>query len=84
MMSSEHRKNDRTFPACVTNLHDLTQDRPDTTTAEGITMIVQFDEVSATWRVVADDGAIIMDGFATDAAAWRWADQHDTGRRRRG
>ena len=39
-------------------------------------MIVQFDEVSATRRVVADDGTIIMDGFATDAAAWRWADAH--------
>jgi hypothetical protein len=35
---------------------------------------VQFDEASKRWRVVNADGAIIKDGFATDAAAWAWAD----------
>ena len=36
MISSEHRGNDRAFPACVTNLRDLTQcdHSHDTTTAE--------------------------------------------------
>ena len=36
------------FPACATNLYALTLrvHRDDTTTAEGVTMIVQFDDIS--------------------------------------
>ena len=26
------------------------------------------------WRVVADDGSVLEDGFSTHAAAWRWID----------
>ena len=38
-----------------------------------ITMTVRFDEVSATWRVVDDDGVVRADGFTAEVAAWRWA-----------
>ena len=40
---------------------------------EDITMTVRFDEVSATWRVVDDDGVVRADGFTAEVAAWRWA-----------
>jgi hypothetical protein len=40
---------------------------------EDITMTVRFDEVSATWRVVDDDGVILADGFTSEVTAWRWA-----------
>jgi hypothetical protein len=36
-------------------------------------MTVRFDEVTATWFVV-DGGAVLADGFATNAQAWRWVD----------
>jgi hypothetical protein len=36
-------------------------------------MTVRFDEVSATWRVVDDDGVVRADGFTAEVAAWRWA-----------
>jgi hypothetical protein len=40
-------------------------------------MTVTFDEASGRWRVVTRDGAVIEDGFASNAAPWRWLDQHD-------
>ena len=38
-------------------------------------MTVQFDGVSATWRVVDDEGTILKSGLPTDAAALRWIDE---------
>jgi hypothetical protein len=40
-------------------------------------MTVTFDEISGRWRDVTRDGAVIVDGFTSNAAAWRWLDQHD-------
>lgn len=36
-------------------------------------MTVRFDELTLTWRIVTDDGSVIADGFATEAA-WQWHD----------
>jgi hypothetical protein len=35
-------------------------------------MTAQFDEATATWCVI---GTIVRAGFATNAAAWAWADE---------
>jgi hypothetical protein len=45
--------------------------RHDTTSAEAVTMIAQFDEVSGQWRVVGHDGTVIKDDFDGDKAACR-------------
>ena len=37
-------------------------------------MTVLFDTSTGCWRVVADDGAVVMDGFESNASAWRWID----------
>lgn len=34
--------------------------------------IMLQDETTARWRIVDDNGAIIVDGFETNAVAWRW------------
>ena len=39
-------------------------------------MTVQFDDASATWRVIGCGGTILADGFTTNAAAWAFADAH--------
>jgi hypothetical protein len=39
-------------------------------------MIVQFDEVSALWRVINRDGSVIEDSFPSSAGAWKWVDDH--------
>jgi hypothetical protein len=39
-------------------------------------MIAAFDDSTSRWRVVDDDGTIVEDGFATNAQALRWADDH--------
>ena len=60
MISTEHRENDRAFPACVINLHDVTQrdHGHGTTTTEGITVIVQFDDISQQqWSPQRREGA---------------------------
>lgn len=36
-------------------------------------MTVLFDTTTGTWRVVAPDGNILMDGFTSNAQAWAWA-----------
>ena len=28
------------------------------------------------YRVIVSDGSIVMDGFATNTAAWPWVDEH--------
>ena len=37
---------------------------------------VAFDTTTGTWRVVAADGNILMDGFTSNAQAWAWIDAH--------
>jgi hypothetical protein len=44
--------------------------------SEDSAMTAQFDEASGRWRVVGHDGSVYEDGFATNAAAWRWVDDH--------
>jgi hypothetical protein len=41
-----------------------------------IAMTVHFDTTAGTWRIIASDGRIVMDGFR-NAAAWAWADKHE-------
>lgn len=41
---------------------------------DDIIMTVERDAASGRWRVIADDGSVLEDGFSTHAAAWRWAD----------
>lgn len=40
--------------------------------AEEIVMSVSRDPASGKWRVEADDGSILEDGFSTAGAARRW------------
>jgi hypothetical protein len=49
-----------------------------------IAVTVQFDEVSATWHAVDDDGVVIADDFETNTAAWQWVDDHGSNAARRG
>jgi hypothetical protein len=37
-------------------------------------IVAVFDNSVGSWCIVRSDGTIVMDGFATNVAAWRWID----------